>query len=96
MVPSSKAKREAPIKFPASIGGMKTLANGMINITFSAGPNELLKIMNLLNIKQDGDSVLLTARRVKTPKVKKPDAPKKQDVQTKKPKRRVRRYPYRD
>jgi len=96
MATSPKAKREAPIKLSASIGGMKTLASGLINITFSVDDGQLLKIMNLLNIKQDGDSVLLTAKRVKTPKIKKQDAPKKQDVQTKKPKRRVRRYPYRD
>jgi hypothetical protein len=83
------------IKFSAAIGGIKTLANGTISLTLTAGSDQLLKIMSLLDIKQDGDSLSLTAVRVKTPKAKKPATAIKQEKPKQQP-RRIRRYPYKD
>jgi len=85
------------IKFSASIGGIKTLANDTINLTLTVGSNQLMKIVSLLDVKQAGDSLAITAVRVTTPKNKiKANAPKKQDGKKTKAIRRVRRYPYKE
>jgi len=97
MSPKNSGKPN-PIKFLASIGGIKTLANGTIHLTLTVGSNQLMKIMSMLDIKQAGDSLALTAVRVNTPtpKLKKENASKKQDGEKTKAIRRVRRYPYKD
>jgi hypothetical protein len=88
------AKREPPIKLLVSLGGMKTLADGTVAFTVFTGPDQLMRVTALMNIKQSGDQIALTARRVKVKK-KKPDANQKTD-EKKKVIRRVRRYPYHD
>lgn len=95
---SQKARnpKEPQIKLRASIGVLKTVSDGTINLTLSFAADQLLTVMRLVGIKQDGDQVALRATRIKIPKVKKTDAPKKQDNQKNKARRRVSRYPYRD
>lgn len=92
---TSKGVKDPPIKLLASVGTMKTMSGGTVNLTLSFTQDQLLKVMSLLTIKQDGDMVSLTAKRLRVKIKKKENAPKEQDHQ-KKTARRVRRYPYRD
>jgi hypothetical protein len=95
MTNNPKAKREPPVKFPAAVSAMKTLADGNVSLSLIVPQADLLKVTSLMLIKQDGDTLQLTAVRVRKPKEKKQDAPKKQIDKKTAAQRRVRRYPYR-
>ncbi len=75
------------------LGQLKTLVDGSVTVTLSAGGSELGKILKLITACQAGNYLLINAEIMK-PKVKK-DAKEKPDSQKKKGPRRVRRYPYR-